>query len=317
MDATYVFHIRNKDIDRKKWDACIDASVNRNIYAYAGYLDHMSGGWDALVLGATGNNPASLGTYKAVMPLTWRKKYGFSYLFQPFLTAQLGVFSDTLSPAMVESFLNAIPRQFKYWDICLNHGNLFDKLEGYACKVRKNYVLDLSKPYHELSSVYRENTRRNIKKAKEAVCRVSKDFEVEQVIGLALGQMKSFDKDAARNVELFRSLYQSLHEKKQAITYGIFTGGEELLASAVFFIYQNRAYYILVGNHPLGKNVGASHALVDAFIKDHAGQSMLLDFEGSDIPSLAAFYASFGAKEENYPAIKLNRLPFYAKWLKK
>jgi len=44
---------------------------------------------------------------------------------------------------------------------------------------------------------------------------------------------------------------------------------------------------------------------------------MLLDFEGSDIPSLAFFYSSFGAVEERYSAIKLNRLPGLVKWLKK
>jgi hypothetical protein len=66
-----------------------------------------------------------------------------------------------------------------------------------------------------------------------------------------------------------------------------------------------------VGNHPGGKAIGASHALIDAFIKDHAGKKMLLDFEGSDIPNLAFFYSSFGAVEEEYAALKMNRLPFF------
>jgi hypothetical protein len=90
-----------------------------------------------------------------------------------------------------------------------------------------------------------------------------------------------------------------------------------LIASAVFFFSHKRAYYILVGNHPDAKNAGASHALIDAIIKDHAGKNLILDFEGSDIPGLALFYKSFGAVEEKYAAIKLNKLPFYIKWLKK
>jgi len=44
---------------------------------------------------------------------------------------------------------------------------------------------------------------------------------------------------------------------------------------------------------------------------------MLLDFEGSDIQNLAFFYSSFGAKQEIFPAIRINKLPFYLKWLKK
>lgn len=73
----------------------------------------------------------------------------------------------------------------------------------------------------------------------------------------------------------------------------------------------------MVGNHPNGKTLGASHTLIDAFIKDHSGQNLLLDFEGSDIHSLAHFYSSFGAREEKYSAIKLNRLPAPFKWFKK
>lgn len=90
-----------------------------------------------------------------------------------------------------------------------------------------------------------------------------------------------------------------------------------MIASCVFFFSNNRAYYILVGNHPNGKTIGASHALIDAFIADHAGQNLLLDFEGSDIRNLAFFYSSFGAVQEIYPALKINRLPFYLRWLKK
>jgi hypothetical protein len=101
-----------------------------------------------------------------------------------------------------------------------------------------------------------------------------------------------------------------------ATTYGI-SLNNELVASCVFFFSHGRSYYILVGNHPNGKTIGASHMLIDAFIKDHAGEKNILDFEGSDIRNLAFFYNSFGAENEIYPALKINRLPFYLKWLKK
>jgi len=88
------------------------------------------------------------------------------------------------------------------------------------------------------------------------------------------------------------------------------------MASSVFFFSHNRAYYILVGNTVEGKSIGASHALIDAFIKGNAGKNLILDFEGSDIRNLALFYSGFGAREEIYPFLKINRLPFYLKWLK-
>jgi hypothetical protein len=298
--------LSSAEIDKSKWDACIDKSSNGLIYAYSLYLDHMSRNWDGLIYG----------DYEAVMPLTWNRKYGIYYLYQPFIAAQLGVFGNGLNTELLTRFLQAVPGKFKYWDIYLNPGNNLSP-EGFQLYSRKNFVLSLSKPYTELSTGYRENITRNIKKAKQSGCRAKKDFDVEEIIELALHQMKTYSKRSGENVERFRALYQDLHKQAKAMTYGIFSPKQELLASAVFFFSHQRAYYVLVGNNTVGKNIGASPALIDAFIEDNANNNLILDFEGSDISSLASFYSGFGAKEENYPAIRLNRLPFFLKWLKK
>lgn len=298
-------YLTQKQIDKQKWDACIEASDNGLIYAFSFYLDTMSKHWDALVLN----------DYEAVMPLTWNKKFGIRYLYQPFLTAQSGVFGKKLTGEQVDLFIQSIPRSFRFIDISLNSNNATGNLKGLSIS-RSNYVLDLSKPYDALYQNYRENIRRNIKKALQLGCVIQKGFDAEKVILLAMQQMKSQGNEEPDNIERFRKLYLYLHARQMATTYGVFSAQNELLASCVFFFSHNRAYYILVGNHTNGKTIGASHALIDAFIKDHAGKNMLLDFEGSDIRNLAFFYSSFGAVHEVYPAIKINRLPFYLRWMK-
>lgn len=304
-DPGNIRYITRKEIDNKKWDRCIDQSANGLIYGYTIYLDQMAAQWDGLVMG----------DYELVMPLTWKRKYGINYLYQPFLTAQLGVFGNNITAGIVESFLRSIPSTFRYWDIYLNHGNALP-LPGFALYERSNYVLDLSLPYDELSKNFRDNIRRNSRKAWQVGCVVEKDFPVEKVIRLALLQMGKHAKAAVESVERFRRLYEILYVKKMASTYGIVSNQGELLSSCVFFFSHNRAYYILVGNHPNGKTIGASHALIDVFIKDHAGRQLLLDFEGSDIRNLAFFYSSFGAILEPFAGLRLNRLPFYLKWIK-
>jgi hypothetical protein len=306
-------YLTNSQIDKAKWDACIANATNGLIYAYSFYLDHMAKHWDALVMS---NGLHSENDYEAVMPLTWNSKYGINYLYQPFLTAQLGVFGKQITKEQVDQFVQAIPASFRLIEINLNSSNIFSTPNGFSIR-RNNYILNLNKPYEELYKAYRENIQRNIKKAMQLGCSVQKDFDVETVIRLAVQQMKSQGSGEGENIEHFRKLYKYLHPRQMATTYGIFSARKELLSSCVFFFSHNRAYYILVGNHPDGKTIGASHALVDAFIKDHAEKKMLLDFEGSDIASLAFFYSSFGAVLEIYPALKINRLPFYLKWLKK
>lgn len=294
-------YLTRSQIDTNKWDQCISRATNGRIYAYAVYLDTMSANWDALVLN----------DYEAVMPLTWNSKYGIRYLYQPFLAAQLGVFGSN----DVQAFIHAIPAHFRYIDIYLNSANTvsFDKD---SVQLRDNYILKLNLSYEQLYTAYRENIRRNIKKAKQAGCIVVKDFDVEEVISLATAQMQLHDRNVEQNIGRFRQLYRSLKAENKATTYGITLNGTNI-ASCVFFFSHQRAYYILVGNHPNGKTIGASHALIDAFIADHAGQELILDFEGSDIRNLAFFYSSFGAIQEVYPALKINRLPVYLKWLKK
>lgn len=299
-------YLPNESIDKKKWDDCISNASNGLVYGYSFYLDHMARHWDALIWG----------DYEAVMPLTWNKKYGVHYLYQPFLTAQLGVFGKNINADLLQDFFKAIPSKFKYWDFYLNHGNLYG-LDEFDLYERTNFVLRLDRDYETLSSGYRENIRRNCKKAWQGGCVLQKDFDVAKVIELALEQMRDHSRETQDNVERFRKLYHYLYSRQMATTYGIAGANGDLLASCVFFFSHGRAYYILVGNHPNGKTIGASHALIDAFIKDNAGKDLLLDFEGSDIRNLAFFYSSFGAKEEKFAGIRLNRLPFYLRWLKK
>lgn len=301
-----IAYVPYSNIDKKKWDGCISTAANGLVYATSIYLDTMSDNWDALVLD----------DYKAVMPLTWRKKYGICYLYQPYFTACLGVFAQHVDARLLHDFLKAVPAKFRYWDISLNYGNFF-QLPGFGLYERMNYVLPLNKPYEKLYENFRDNIKRNIKKAASLNCVVKKDIPAGDVISLAREQSKDFASLTEKDFSRFAKLYQQLRANKQAITYAVYNALGELLASGVFFFYKNRAYYILVGNHPNGKTLGASHALINAFIKDHAGQHMLLDFEGSDIRSLAFFYSSFGAAEEKYVGLKYNSLPRLLKYFKK
>lgn len=303
MAVEYILH---KQIDKQKWDACIQASGNRLIYAFSFYLDAMAKQWDALVLG----------DYEYVMPLTWNKKYTVYYLYQPPFTASLGVFGKKPTAEIVNSFLQSIPSKFKYADIYLNHANLF-ALKGFDLYKRVNYVLLLNDTYENLYKNYRDNIKRNIKKSVQLNCVIKKNFAVDAVITITKDQFKNIDSLDDNDYSNFKKLYFLLHKQNKAITYGVASAAGELLASCIFFIDDNRAYYILVGNHPNGKTIGASHALIDAFIKDYAGKNILLDFEGSDIRNLAFFYSSFGATEEIYPGLKMNNLPAVLKMLKK
>ena len=299
-------YVPGERIDRKKWEHCISNAPNERIYAHTYYLDHMAAHWDALVLG----------DYEAVMPLTWNRKYGLYYLYQPAFTASLGVFGNLSASGLTEAFLSAIPAKFRLAEIALNPANHFSSFPPYAAGCN-NYVLDLNRPYTELAAGYRENVRRNIKKSRQLHCECKKDIPLDSIVELSRAAMGPLTNVKQEDYIHFTRLFSLLSAQNQAVTYGVYTPAGELVASCVYFFCGKRAYYILVGNHPNGKTLGASHYLIDCFIRDYAGTDLLLDFEGSDIRNLAFFYGSFGASVETYPFIRINRLPFWLRWMKR
>lgn len=301
MDSA-VRYLKRAEIDLAKWDERIDRSANGLIYAYSFYLDTVARHWDALVWG----------DYEYLMPLTWNRKYGLFYLYQPLFAASLGIFGDHISEAMVREFVHAIPKKFRLTEIDFNHSNPPPSdMNGFF--LRHNYVLRLSQSYETIQAGYRDNTRRNIRKAVQIGCRYQAGIPLEDVIQLCRQHFQKIAHVPEEEYARFRQLYEVLYERKQALTAGILGPDGMLLSSCVFFFSHGRAYYILVGNHPNGKTLGASHYLIDSFIQQQAGQSLVLDFEGSDIRNLAFFYTGFGAVEELYPALRVNHLPWWAR----
>ncbi len=303
MGITYLPQAR---IDKQKWDRCIDTATNGLAYAYSFYLDAMSRHWDALVMN----------DYEMVMPLTWNKKYSFYYLYPPFYCAQLGIFGNYITAEIVNNFLTTIPSKFKYWDYYLNKDNLFS-LPDFPMYERNNYVLPLNAKYGEIQKNYAESHRRNINRALKAGNTFKRDISAADVIALAAQQAKNFSPITQKDFDNFSKLFALLHSRRMATCYGIFDRNNQLTASCAFVFSHHRAYYILVGNHPNGRTSGASHLLIDQFIKENAGKNLLLDFEGGNISGIEFFYKCFGATTEKFAWLKMNKLPVVAKLFKK
>lgn len=300
-----ILYKSRKDLDVFRWDKCIDEASNGLIYAQTIYLDAMSANWDALVLG----------DYEAVMPLTWNRKYTICYLYQPFLCASLGVFGNGLDAALIRDFLLAIPAKFRYWDIYLNPGNYFP-VEGFSIYQRVNFVLSLQQPYEELYRGFRTSYKQVLQRFKKMENEVSRDVPIDEVITLAQEQLNPLFKVKAADYVNFTSLFKQLKDDGKAESYGVYDRQGQLLASGLFLFSNQRAFYVLAGNHPNGRTIGASHAMLDAFISEHAGTNLILDFEGSDVSRIAFFFKGFGASELFYPGLKHNRLPRLLRWMK-
>jgi len=316
----YVLH---RNIDYKKWDECIARSFNGIAYAYSWYLDIVSPNWDALIMD----------DYKSVMPLTWRKKYGIKYLYQPFFTQQLGVFSVEKSDTyLVKNFLEAIPKQFQFIEINLNtfnqdypaktqspqSFNFLGGLSGFAGKANLTHELDLIESYENIAENYTENLKRNLKKSANNKLKMIFANQPEAVIklfkqnrGATISNLKEADYKT-----LSVLMEQAIKRGKGQIIH-ILNEANDLCAGAFFIESNNKVIFLFSGLSEEGKNLHAMPYLIDLFIRENAGKNITLDFEGSNDANLARFYKSFGSKECVYTQVKINRLPFPINKLKR
>lgn len=281
--AAPIRYVEMEGIDRVKWDRLIHASSNGTPYALSAYLDFAASKWGGLVEG----------DYEHVMPLPYAKKHGICFIHQPQYIAQLGLIGPDITPERLRSFLEAIPSRFRYIDFSLNPSNLIP-LPGFPLRQRNNYVLDLNKDIESLRAQYRENHLRNLKRAAK--------------YGLI------FRTGLCKPDSLNRFANGLRSERIDSMIYGVEAKDGQLLASCVLVRFKVRLYYVAVDNHPNGRTLGASHMLIDGIIEHFSHQPLVLDFEGSDVSSLAFFYSGFGARLEPYAALKWNRLPFWLKW---
>lgn len=295
-------YLERKDINEAKWDACISKTPNQHIYGYAAYLDIMAVNWDALIID----------DYEAVLPLPWKKKFGISYLYTPRFTSPLAVYGQISKSIDLKLLLNQVPRKFKLWD--LNLSNDLSAFSASAIK-RKNHLLHLLPSYDKLRKNYRASYRNLLNQAEEAGQQISKEISIETIIQLTEGK-KNIEGTSSDDYSRFFAIYKYLEKKGEAACYANFSQNKNLLAAAVFFISQNRIYYMLAWNNKEGRRIGASHQLIDAVIKENAGKNIWLDFEGSDIPGIAFFFEGFGAQPEDYYYLRVNRLPWWCRWMK-
>jgi len=300
-----ILYLQNQEIDRVKWDQCIEDAPNGLIYAYTDYLDALADNWDALILN----------DYEAVMPLPWRKKWGFKYLYQPYFAATLGIFGEDISRARSELFINFIPKKFSFWDLDLNENVKGITAEKIKKTSRKNLLIYLNSPYEIIRNSYSRLANRMIKKSSNELV-LKNDTAPENII-------KYYQYHYKYKHLLPSNAYENLLKvAKLATTTGNikaytaeFKEGE--IAAFYLLLFDSKfVYSVLGGSTEKGKKYGAFYLLTDAAIREFSGTNKSFRFEGSDKSGIAFFNAQFGATLIEYLNIQKNDLPWPVSMIK-
>ena len=298
MNEDYdIIYLKREAIDINKWDRCIEESCNGLIYAYSFYLDQMATHWDALILS----------DYEAVMPLTWNKKWGITYLYQPSLTPQLGIFSRTgTSERIVNSFIRKAGNHFKFAEIFFNYNNYSPRF-----RIHHNYILDLNSSYHFLQSKYEKDLQKNLKRARRFHFKYVKEYDLKKALSLHEEQYRDRTPHVkSADYKNFEKLCFQLKQRDAIMTRAVVNSNDALLALAMMLISRNRIYLLESTTSDEGRKMQSNHFLLDAIIQEFCEKELILDFVGSDIPGIAHFYKNFGTRDEPYFFLKINKLPW-------
>ncbi len=290
--------LKHKEINYQHWDNCISNSKNELIYAYSWYLDVVCPQWEAII----GDD------YKYVMPLPVKKKYGISFLAQPVLTQQLGIFSPQPIPeSVVHEFTKKIP--YISYDLNLNECNNTKNSLPHP-----NFKLNLNKKYESLYQDYSSNTKRNIKKASASGISLKSDINIKEYLDFYYNRVEAnFEK---AQYPLVLKLLQAASTHNALELYGTYNNREELIAALALLKTENQLTYLLPGSSAEGKKESAMFAIIDGIIRKYAGNNMLFDFEGSRINGIARFYQGFGGINKPYFQIQKRSIPALLKKLK-
>ena len=180
------------------------------------------------------------------------------------------------------------------------------------------FELDLIKTYDRIKKDYSTNTKRNLNKAIKNNISIVEGVTSLEMITLFKenvgNQRNNFDD---KHYDILRQLITFATRFRFGEIIGAYTA-ENTLCAATFFVNSNqKGIYLVSASTPEGIEKRAMFRLIDHYIHKNAEKTMTLDFEGSNIESIARFFKGFGATACQYQSIKINQLPWPIRWNKK
>ena len=294
MSITY---LRRAEIDILKWEQCVNSCcATATVSVQHWFLDKHCKEWHAVVVD----------DYRAVLPLPIRRKLGINYVYPPFFAARLGFFGEELAQKEIDEVLDLIAKKFKWADLVLGSDISYKKGN---ISLHKTYMLDLKADYDSLKKNYHESHKRNCKKGQTENLELVFDADPKTVIDLfrnnrgkesSVGYKEHDYNDLLNIIAL-------LQEEKAVEVVGVYNA-DGILCAGAFFTVWGKKYHFLFSGRSADNQSRSLYFLIDNFIFRHAGEDRQLDFNGSDNPDIARFYAGFGAKETTFSQLIINRL---------
>ena len=290
--------LEHSEIDKDRWNKTATEASNTTIFVDFDFLSVSCPDWCALVED----------DYRYIMPLPVRSKLSIKYIFTPFFYNRLGIFSrENITADKVKAFLAAIPKKYRQVDLVLNEINPADLIEDKVINL-VSHQLDLNRPYELITRQYSQNTNRNIKSAQKQGLEYIEDASIKDIIRLFQnnrGKQKAVRYKKRDYYNLIRLSHLAM-QKNQLDSIGVLFENK-LIAGAIFLKEEKRIWFWFSGRDNNQADKKAMFFLIDEYIKRHAGEHIMLDFNGSMNENVARLYKGFGGCPYNFNMLHFTR----------
>ena len=283
--------VKYNEIDFARYSDCLENASQNADYADKQFLDIVSNRqWFLLVYG----------DYEAVMPVSYVRKYGLTFILMPKLCQQLGVFSKKDDPEINQQFYDFLNQNFLVSIYAFNGDNQFNQ----TVQKKTSYLIKKDS-YSVTKKNYSSHRRRNVRVIGELVGNINlkKEWQ-EQDKQFCLKNIKgtSKEKDNKHYFEIFEKLL-----KKRIGHLRIMQFKNETQSFVYLYEGKKRRYLSLfINGYPL-INPNFPSIMIDHCLQDFIADKDF-DFMGSEVENVAKFNERFGAVSYQYPLLTNDKI---------
>ena len=283
--------VKYTEIDFARYSECLENASQNADYADKQFLDIVSNRqWFILVYG----------DYEAVMPVSYVRKYGFTFILMPKLCQQLGVFSKKDDPEINQKFYNFLNQNFLVSIYAFNGDNQFN----HSVQKKTSYLIKKDS-YATTKKNYSSHRRRNVRINGDLVGNINfkKEWR-EQDKQFFLKNIKGTHKEKDNNhyFEIFEKLFEKNIGHLRVLEFK-----NQIQSFVYLFEGKNRRYLSLfINGYPL-MNPNFPSIIVDHCLQDFI-EDKNFDFMGSEVENVAKFNERFGAVSYQYPLLTNDKI---------
>jgi len=278
--------VKYADIDFEKYAEVLNNACQNTDYADPKFLDIVSERqWFLLING----------DYEAVMPVSYIRKFGFTFILMPKICQQLGVFSKEDDPVINKLFYDFLEQNFLVLIYAFNGDNQFNE----SVQKKTSYLLKKNN-YPTVKKNYSSHRRRNVRIIGDLVDHITVKKEwAEDDKQFFIKNIKGTNKETDN--ERYFTLFEKLLENNIGHLRIL-----EFKNSIQSFVYlyegkRNRYLSLFINGYPL-VNPNFPSIMIDHCFQDFI-EDKNFDFMGSEVENVAKFNERFGAVSYQYPIL--------------